>query len=325
MAKLSWFRVYTDIPDNFKLRRLEADEQLFFFWYLALYKRGDASTKPEDLSFHLRILQEDAARLMRTMLEARLVLADGTPKGWDEWQFVSDDVTLRTRKHREKTGGAEGETFPKRSRNVPGTPPDTEYRVQRTESESGSVTNPPAPPSSSLVEAIAADTAQAANSEPPVTRAEADALAAQSGVAPAVVEKWWLFQQEQGWVNARGHRMSRDGAFASLIRWKISEHRFAQQDELTAKRIEAAEAIASKDGRNQASTSNLARSGSEVVDRKVSAFRSFVGGIGKGSVYVEKAIRYDSAGLSKADAERLRAGYLDVMGGHPGCVEEDEA
>ena len=183
----------------------------------------------------------------------------------------------------------------------------------------------PAPPSSSssLGEAIAADAAQAANAEPPVTRAEADARAAQAGVPPDLVERWWLFQQEQGWVNARGHRMSRDGAFASLLRWKISEHRFAQRDELMAKRIEAAEAIASRDGRNQASTSNLTRSGSEVVDRLVSSFRQTVAGIGKGSVYVEKAIRHDSAGLSKADAERLRAGYLAVMGGHPGCVEED--
>ena len=126
-------------------------------------------------------------------------------------------------------------------------------------------------------------------------------------------------------MNARGHRMSRDGAFASLMRWKISEHRFAQRDELTAKRIEAAEAIASRDGRNQASTSNLTRSGSEAVERLVSSFRQTVAGIGKGSVYVEKSIRHDSAGLSKADAERLRAGYLAVMGGHPGCVEEDEA
>jgi len=103
-----------------------------------------------------------------------------------------------------------------------------------------------------FAEAIAADAAQAANAEPPVTRAEADARAAQAGVPPDIVEKWWLFQVEQGWVNARGHRMSRDGAFASLLRWKISEHRFAKLDELTAKRIEAAEAIASRNGRNQA-------------------------------------------------------------------------
>lgn len=183
----------------------------------------------------------------------------------------------------------------------------------------------PAPPSSSysLGEAIAADAAQAANAEPPVTRAEADARASQAGVAPDLVEKWWLFQQEQGWVNARGHRMSRDGAFASLLRWKISEHRFAQRDELTAKRIEAAEAVASRDGRNHASTSNIGRM--DRVALAISSFRQTVSGIGKGAIYLEKCIKTESRGMSKADAEALRAGFLSVMGGHPGCVEEPEA
>lgn len=112
------------------------------------------------------------------------------------------------------------------------------------------------PPTPGIETAKSDDKRQAEmhDTPPPVTRAEADARAAQAGVAPDLVEKWWLFQQEQGWVNARGHRMSRDGAFASLMRWKISEHRFAQRDELTAKRIEAAEAVASRDGRNRANT-----------------------------------------------------------------------
>lgn len=154
---------------------------------------------------------------------------------------------------------------------------------------------------------------------PPVTRAEADARAEQAGIAPNVVEKWWLFQQEQGWVNARGHRMTRDGAFSSLLRWKINEHRFAQADELTAKRIEAAEAIAARDGRNQANTSNFGR----VVSprSKIARFRATVESLGKGAIYLDKFIEKDTEGMNPEDAAALKAGYLAIMDGHPGCKE----
>lgn len=170
-------------------------------------------------------------------------------------------------------------------------------------------------PSDSLIE----------TGEAPISIEEAEAHAKTIGLDPSEVEKWHTYWTQEGWLTKAKTPMSRKGALASLKRWQDNQPRFEDADRLTQARIDAAESIAARDGRNQASTSNLARSGSEAVDRLVSSFRQTVAGIGKGSVYVEKSIRHDSAGLSKADAERLRAGYLAVMGGHPGCVEEDEA
>lgn len=113
--------------------------------------------------------------------------------------------------------------------------------------------------------------------------------------------------------------MTREGALSSLLRWKINEHRFVQADELTAKRIEAAEAIAARDGRNQADTSNFGR----VVSprSKIAKFRSMVESLGKGAIYLAKCIEHDTKGMSAEDAAAVKAGYLAIMDGHPGCTE----
>lgn len=332
MKSLPWLRLYVDLPDNVKLRGLPTDTQLFFVWYLCLYRRGTIAgdTRPAQLAWVLHISEDDYTRHFKMLVDNRLLLADGTPKGWDERQ-TDIGVTDRMKRYRDKKKATvtDGCGMLRKVTNDAVTSQETEKETEKRREESererggqaadAHTPTPQALNSPGVDAALKDDAAQAAESNPPVTRAEADARAEQAGIAQNVVEKWWLFQQEQGWVNARGHRMTRDGAFSSLIRWKINEHRFVQADELAAKRIEAAEAIAARDGRNQANTSNFGRVASprSVIAR----FRATVESLGKEAIYLAKFIEHDTKGMSAEDAAAVKAGYLAIMDGHPGCNE----
>jgi len=99
----SWLRLYVDMPDNVKLRRLPMDTQLVYVWLLCLHKRGQlvgADTK--DVAWRLRMTEDEAKQHVKLLTEASLLLPDGTPKGWEERQFVSDSSTERSREWRAK-------------------------------------------------------------------------------------------------------------------------------------------------------------------------------------------------------------------------------
>lgn len=94
-----WLRLYADMTDNAKLRMLPESAQLLYIWHLCLWKRGKAAPGADvgGLAWSLRVDVERARRDYGVLVESGLLLADLTPKGWDERQFQSDSSTERMR------------------------------------------------------------------------------------------------------------------------------------------------------------------------------------------------------------------------------------
>ena len=241
-------RLYTDFPDNLKVRRLTCEEQLFFLWYLCLYKRGDITkgTKQEDVAFMLRITVEDASRLLVKMVESNLVMKSGEPKGWRDWQYESDGTAtersrrFRARKKASSNNGnvARNVSFPlqKQSCNGNETPPDTDTD---TDTELFSCEN--------STHTRHEDDVQPDPIPPPITLDEAKGRGVQIGLSEAEAESCWNYYEGMDWItNKAGIRMSRNAAFAKLASWKVNKPRFDAMKRETQARIEASEAIAER-------------------------------------------------------------------------------
>lgn len=98
-----WLRLYTDISENPKLRRLSESTQLFFVWCLCLHKRGWLVGKTDgEIAFALRLKPAVTVKRLNELKEANLLLSDNTPKGWSECQFASDSSKERVRAHRDR-------------------------------------------------------------------------------------------------------------------------------------------------------------------------------------------------------------------------------
>ena len=98
-----WVRLYCDVLENPKLRRLSESSQLFFFWCLLLHKRGHLAGKTEtDIAYCLRLKVGTVKKRLQDLREANLILTDNTPKGWDECQYASDSGAERVRAFRER-------------------------------------------------------------------------------------------------------------------------------------------------------------------------------------------------------------------------------
>jgi hypothetical protein len=140
-----WFRLYTDLPNCPKLRRLPPDVQLAYVWFLCLHKEGLlVGAQIADIAWRLRMAEPDAERAIVALQAANLLADDRTPTGWEERQFQSDSSTSRVRSFRAKHAGnvpakqpvKQDETLLKRPGNVSVTPQsraDTEQIQSRAE------------------------------------------------------------------------------------------------------------------------------------------------------------------------------------------------
>lgn len=96
-----WFRLYTDWYRNRKVRGLRPEDQLLFLDLMCLHREGHlVGSSVEDLVWHLRKPTLEVESGVKRLQEAKLLLEDLEPKGWDERQFESDVSTERVRKHR---------------------------------------------------------------------------------------------------------------------------------------------------------------------------------------------------------------------------------
>lgn len=104
-----WLRLYTGILNDRQLQTMPSE--LFRFtvnlWCYAKELDDNGTLPPiEDISFRLRMPEELVEKNMATLMEMDPPLVnvvDGvlTPRGWDKWQYPSDNATPRMRKHRE--------------------------------------------------------------------------------------------------------------------------------------------------------------------------------------------------------------------------------
>jgi hypothetical protein len=98
-----WFRLYTDFYRNLKVRRLKVESQVFFIYYLCLWKECNVTCNVaknegpaiDDVAFLLHMDVDSAQTAFAELKEAGLILENGSPKGWNERQFESDNVTER--------------------------------------------------------------------------------------------------------------------------------------------------------------------------------------------------------------------------------------
>lgn len=126
---MRWFRMYADAVDSEKLRLLAFEDRWHFVALLCCKSQGILDSSESlvrrkiavKLGLGLRELDEVGRRLSEVGLVDEDTLQ---PIGWDEKQYVSDNVTQRVKRYRERM--KQGETLQQRYGNVSETPPDTD-------------------------------------------------------------------------------------------------------------------------------------------------------------------------------------------------------
>jgi uncharacterized phage protein (TIGR02220 family) len=112
--------MYSDFINNPKLWNVPETFQLRYVKLMCLRSAGELpGMSVEQLAWALRLTTEEIIKTLDA-LEVAGLWQDGDIYNWDKRQYVSDNSTTRTRRHRAKQQKAE------RSRNVPGTPSDTD-------------------------------------------------------------------------------------------------------------------------------------------------------------------------------------------------------
>lgn len=157
-----WFRLYSEIVDDEKLRLLAFEDRWHYVAILCCKCKGILDEdNPEMMSrkvavklgLQVRELDEVARRLDEVGLIDRSTLE---PCGWDGRQFVSDFSTSRVRKYREKEknnkdkeqrnnaerSGNEDETLQERFCNGPDTETDTDTELEEAKASSPTPAGP---------------------------------------------------------------------------------------------------------------------------------------------------------------------------------------
>lgn len=138
---LHWLRLYTDFVYNRKVIRLPEAVQLRLVKLWCLHRAGHLeAASPRDLAFELRLTEAEVMETLATLRTAGLLDANGCPHNWEKRQPPSDDVTTRTRRHRERnrersgerTGERSGEHGEEQDGNVPG---NGQSRVEKSREE----------------------------------------------------------------------------------------------------------------------------------------------------------------------------------------------
>lgn len=192
---MSWFRLYTDLPNCVKLRKLSAEDQIGYVWCLCLHKDGHLVGQPlKDVAWSLRMPEDAVAAMLARLTAAALLLPDRTPTGWAERQFESDVSTTRVRKHRAKQAMKQaGNGKVKRFRNVSETLDETdqnrtEQNRDRTETEQNT------PPADAGTPKGA--TRAKANGRPTIEEVTSYCQE-RGGIVDA--RKWWDHYEANGW------------------------------------------------------------------------------------------------------------------------------
>lgn len=132
----TWFRCYSDIADNYKLKMLAYEDRWHYIALLSCKSLGMLDGKRPEFVFRtvaMRLglttneLEEVARRLAEYHLIEQKTLQ---PVGWDERQFISDNSTERSRKCR----------INKKSCNVAATPMQRNCNGPETDTETDTET-----------------------------------------------------------------------------------------------------------------------------------------------------------------------------------------
>lgn len=126
--KNPWFRLYAEFATDPKVQSMPEPFQRRFVMLLCLKCSGDLPQLTEDeIAFALRISIEELTESKQLFLKKGFIDEQWGLRNWDKRQFVSDDVTKRVQRYRDKKRTDAGnETFQKRYCNGNETAPDTD-------------------------------------------------------------------------------------------------------------------------------------------------------------------------------------------------------
>lgn len=134
MSQMQWFRLYSRIVDDEKLRLLAFEDRWHFVALCCLQSSGLLGEPTSDLrdrkiAVKLGVQVRELEEIARRLREVDLVDENLTPIAWNELQYRSDVSTDRVKKYREK----QRRNTVQRFKNVPVTVQETD-----TETESNS-------------------------------------------------------------------------------------------------------------------------------------------------------------------------------------------
>jgi hypothetical protein len=93
--------MYSEFANDPKVQRLSESDQRRFVMLLCIKCNGDVTVTDEDISFQLRISDEEWASTKATLVSKKLITKDNQPSAWEKRQQPSDSSAARVAKHRE--------------------------------------------------------------------------------------------------------------------------------------------------------------------------------------------------------------------------------
>ena len=128
---LPWFRVYTNIVDNHKMRLLAFEDRWHFIAIMAckqsgIFENADAEFVNRSLAVKLGLQLPALDELKKRLKDVNLVDKNWNVIKWEERQYKSDSSKERQRKYREKQKVSKSVTEPKRHQNAKVTAQDTD-------------------------------------------------------------------------------------------------------------------------------------------------------------------------------------------------------
>lgn len=124
-----WFRLYSEFANDPKIQRMsEALQRRFIMLLCIRCSNGDVTLQDDDVTFQLRISNEEWVETKAVFLEKNLIDETNNPVAWDKHQFASDSSAARVSKYRAKKKQACNVTVTPQIQNRTDT--DTEHKKQ---------------------------------------------------------------------------------------------------------------------------------------------------------------------------------------------------
>jgi hypothetical protein len=138
-GNMQWFRLYSRIVDDEKLRLLAFEDRWHFVALCCLKSTGlldepNSELKQRRVAVKLGVQLRELDEISRRLQAVSLIDGHLNPLAWDELQFRSDGSTERVREWRKKQQNQAGNKA-KRSRNVTATAQEAEPETEELEAK----------------------------------------------------------------------------------------------------------------------------------------------------------------------------------------------
>lgn len=97
-----WFRLYSEFMHDPKVQKMEEKHQRRLVMILCMRCNGSVTLQDEDVTFVLRISDEEWRESKSLFIAQNFISEDGFVLNWDKRQYSSDSSRERVARHREK-------------------------------------------------------------------------------------------------------------------------------------------------------------------------------------------------------------------------------